>query len=61
MWRDGAAALGRQAAVDTACYVAGAYPFTQLNGVSHWIPDEDPEALAEAVLMHLDQHPVSVG
>lgn len=61
VWSDGDVALGRQAAEDTASYVDGAYTFIQLSGVSHWIPDEDPEALAEAVLMHLDQHPVSVG
>lgn len=59
VWSDGDTALGRQPAERTAAYVTGDYQFLELAGVSHWIPDEEPEALATAVLTHLASHPGS--
>ena len=58
VWSDGDVALGRQAAELTASYVEGDYQFVELAGISHWIPEEEPEALAAAVLAHLERHPV---
>jgi len=45
-------ALGRTAADLTARYVAGPYRYEVLDGVSHWIPEEVPETVAELVIDH---------
>lgn len=45
-------ALGRKAADLTARYVSGPYRFEVLEGVSHWIPEEVPERVANLVLEH---------
>lgn len=51
VWSDGDHALGRLGANLSASYVVGApYRLEVLGGVSHWIPDEAPERLAEIVL-----------
>jgi pimeloyl-ACP methyl ester carboxylesterase len=50
VWSDGDVAVGRTAAERCARHVRGSYRFVPLAGVSHWIPDEAPDALAEAVL-----------
>ena len=46
VWSDGDLALGRTAAEATAAHVEGPYRFVELDGVSHWIPEEVPEVLA---------------
>ena len=53
VWSDGDLALGRAAAEATARHVAGPYRFVELNGVSHWVPEEAPEALLAPLLEHL--------
>lgn len=53
VWSDGDLALGRTAAEATADHVAGAYRFVELEGVSHWIPEQVPEVLAGLLLEHL--------
>ncbi|MGQ0625078.1 MAG: alpha/beta fold hydrolase [Sporichthyaceae bacterium] len=52
VWSDGDAFLTRASAQRCARYVAGPFTFELLPGVSHWIPDEAPEALAKALLTH---------
>jgi pimeloyl-ACP methyl ester carboxylesterase len=54
VWSDRDVAVGRTAAEACAGYVTGDYRFVELTGVSHWIPDEAPGALAEAVLAQVD-------
>jgi pimeloyl-ACP methyl ester carboxylesterase len=49
VWSDRDAAVGRMGAELTGQYVAGPYEFRVLTGVSHWIPDEAPEVVAELV------------
>jgi pimeloyl-ACP methyl ester carboxylesterase len=49
VWSDGDTALGRRGAELTAGYVGGDYRLEVLPG-SHWIPVEQPERLAEAIL-----------
>lgn len=50
VWSDGDVALGR-AGVDLAGdYVDADYELVVLAGVSHWIPEHAPDALAEAIL-----------
>jgi pimeloyl-ACP methyl ester carboxylesterase len=58
VWSDGDTALTRAAAERAPAHVAGPYRYAELRGVSHWIPDEAPEALAELLLDHLVAHPV---
>jgi pimeloyl-ACP methyl ester carboxylesterase len=50
VWSDQDAALLPKAAHDTARYVSGEYRFEILPGVSHWIPDERPDKLADLLL-----------
>jgi pimeloyl-ACP methyl ester carboxylesterase len=53
VWSDGDAALGRAAAEATGAHVAGPYTFVELAGISHWIPEQAPDALSGALLEHL--------
>lgn len=48
-WSTEDAALSRAAAERTAHHVTGPYRFEVLPGVSHWLPDEVPETVAELI------------
>ena len=50
VWSDGDVAVGRTAAEACADQVTGDYRFVELAGITHWIPEQAPEALARAVL-----------
>lgn len=50
VWSNGDAALGRKMAELTADHVGGPYEFIELAGASHWIPEERPAELAEAII-----------
>lgn len=50
VWSDGDVALGRAGAEATGRFVDAPYRFSVLTGLSHWIPDEAPDALAELIL-----------
>jgi pimeloyl-ACP methyl ester carboxylesterase len=50
VWSDQDTALLPKGARDTARYVNGEYRFEVLPGVSHWIPDEQPDKLADLLL-----------
>ncbi|MGW4500629.1 alpha/beta fold hydrolase [Micromonospora sp. NPDC004336] len=50
VWSDRDIAIGRTAAEACAGQVSADYRFVELTGVSHWIPDEAPAPLAEAIL-----------
>jgi pimeloyl-ACP methyl ester carboxylesterase len=56
VWSDQDTALLPKAAHDTARYVNGEYRFEVLPGVSHWIPDEQPDKLADLLLDWLAAH-----
>lgn len=45
-------ALGRKAADLTGNYVSGPYHYEVLDGVSHWIPEDAPQVVAERVTEH---------
>jgi pimeloyl-ACP methyl ester carboxylesterase len=49
VWSSGDIAIGRTAAEGCASFVSGDYRFVELPG-SHWIPEQQPEELARAVL-----------
>jgi pimeloyl-ACP methyl ester carboxylesterase len=48
VWSTGDIAISRAAAERCVTYAAGPYRFVELEGVSHWIPDEAPGALVAA-------------
>ncbi len=50
VWSDGDVAVGRTAAEACADQVTGDYRFVELPGITHWVPEQAPEALARAVL-----------
>lgn len=57
VWSDGDTALTRQSTELTHHHVSGPFRYAELRGVSHWIPEEAPEALAELLLEHMAAHP----
>ena len=50
VWSDEDPALGRWGAERTERLVDASYRFVELHGVTHWIPSQAPEALAEAII-----------
>ena len=58
VWSDGDTALTRDAAELAPWHVAGPFRYVELRGVSHWIPDEAPDTLAELLLDHVSARPV---
>jgi pimeloyl-ACP methyl ester carboxylesterase len=50
VWSDGDMAVGAVAARACGDHVTGEFEFVALPGVSHWIPDEAPQAVADAIL-----------
>jgi pimeloyl-ACP methyl ester carboxylesterase len=56
VWSDGDTALMPKSAHNTARYVDGEYRFEILPGVSHWIPDEQPDQLADLLLEWFAAH-----
>lgn len=61
VWSSGDAALGRHAAEHTADHVAGPYRFVELEGVSHWIPEEAPATVAGLVTDHVRDNLTAAG
>jgi pimeloyl-ACP methyl ester carboxylesterase len=57
VWSSGDSALTRQCTEFVHRHVDGSFRFVELRGVSHWIPDEAPGALADLLLEHLTAHP----
>jgi pimeloyl-ACP methyl ester carboxylesterase len=55
VWSDGDLAVGAVAAKACGEHVTGDYSFVPLAGVSHWIPDEAPGALVDAVLARVQR------
>jgi pimeloyl-ACP methyl ester carboxylesterase len=53
VWSDGDVAISRAAVDGTPRWVTGPYRLEVLSGVSHWIPDEVPDRLADLVLEHV--------
>jgi pimeloyl-ACP methyl ester carboxylesterase len=53
VWSDRDTAIGRAAAERCGEYVTGDYRFVELAGLSHWIADQAPELLADAILQRI--------
>ncbi|WP_051900063.1 alpha/beta fold hydrolase [Streptomyces aureus] len=56
VWSTEDTAFGAAPARETGRWVEGPYRFEVLPGVSHWIPEEAPEALNRLLLDHLRAH-----
>lgn len=57
VWSDNDIALKPTAAHNTARYVDGEYRFEVMPGVSHWIPDTEPDRLADLLVDWFAAHP----
>lgn len=53
VWSTEDVAFGSTAALSTGDWVTGPYRFEMLEDVSHWVPEEAPEALTALLLEHL--------
>jgi pimeloyl-ACP methyl ester carboxylesterase len=53
VWSDGDTAVSRAAVEGNAAWMRGPYRLEVFSGVSHWIPDEAPDRLADLVLEHV--------
>ncbi|WP_433873351.1 alpha/beta fold hydrolase [Saccharopolyspora sp. CA-218241] len=56
VWSTEDVAIGSTAALATADHVTGPYRFEMLEDISHWIPEQAPEALSRMLLEHLLAH-----
>ncbi|MGA6168537.1 alpha/beta fold hydrolase [Amycolatopsis magusensis] len=56
VWSTEDVAFGSTAALDTENWVSAAYRFEMFEDVSHWVPEEAPEALTAVLLEHLYAH-----
>lgn len=54
VWSDNDVALVRKGPELTQDWVTADYRFRELSGVSHWIPDQAPEALAALIIERAD-------
>ncbi|MFD2796485.1 alpha/beta fold hydrolase [Promicromonospora vindobonensis] len=50
VWSTGDSAIGRAGVDRCGEHVTGEYRFVELEGVSHWIPEQAPDVVADAVL-----------
>lgn len=50
VWSDQDMAIGRVPAEQCAEFVEADYRFVELTGISHWIPEQAPDAIATAII-----------
>lgn len=55
VWSDADVAVSRDAADACATWVTGTYARVDLSGISHWVPDQAPQAVVDAVSAHLPE------
>ncbi|GAA4539189.1 alpha/beta fold hydrolase [Amycolatopsis samaneae] len=53
VWSTEDVSFGSTAAFDTANWVTGPYRFEMLEDVTHWVPEDAPEALTTLLVEHL--------
>ncbi|WP_328407372.1 alpha/beta fold hydrolase [Nocardia sp. NBC_00403] len=56
VWSTEDSTIGSTAAMATERHVTGPYRFEMLEDVSHWIPEQAPEALTRLIMEHLLTH-----
>ena len=57
VWSDGDTAITRQSTELTHTGVTGPFRYVELRGVSHWIPEEVPDQLADLLLEQFREYP----
>jgi pimeloyl-ACP methyl ester carboxylesterase len=55
VWGSADIAVGPVAAEDCARYVAADYRFVPLDGVSHWVPEQEPDTVARLALERINR------
>jgi pimeloyl-ACP methyl ester carboxylesterase len=60
VWSDGDAAVKEKGVRDCGDYVTGDYRLEILRGVSHWLPDQCPDRVADLILEWASAHPIAV-
>lgn len=50
IWSDQDMALGEDGARACGRFVTGDYRFMEVKGISHWVPDQAPDVVAEAIV-----------
>jgi pimeloyl-ACP methyl ester carboxylesterase len=53
VWGTEDAGVGRAAAEACAAYLTGEFEFVELPGVSHWVPEQEPETVARHALARI--------
>ncbi|MEU4623238.1 alpha/beta hydrolase [Actinoplanes sp. NPDC023801] len=53
VWSDADGVVGRTAALRTRDWVRADYQFVVMRGVTHWVPEQAPRELADAVLARI--------
>lgn len=53
VWSTEDSAIGSTAALASEHYVTGPYRFEMMEDISHWIPEQAPEALTRLIMEHL--------
>lgn len=61
VWSDGDKALLERASRNTGKYVDAEYRFEVLRDVTHWIPDQCPDTVADLLLDWFANHPIDSG
>ncbi|WP_284747329.1 alpha/beta fold hydrolase [Amycolatopsis sp. RTGN1] len=54
IWSTEDVSFGSIAALDTANWVTGPFRFEMVEDVTHWVPEEAPEAVTSLIVEHLD-------
>jgi len=50
VWSSGDTAIGRAGVERCGEFVEAPYRFIELDDITHWIPEESPEVLANAII-----------
>lgn len=53
LWSNGDTAIGRAGALRCGEFVDAPYRFVELDGISHWIPEEAPERLTSEIVARI--------
>ncbi|MDQ6525883.1 alpha/beta hydrolase [Nocardioides sp. LHD-245] len=58
LWSDEDPALGRAGAAKCQEFVVGDYEYVELAGANHWLPENEPDAVAEAIVRRTGAAPL---
>jgi pimeloyl-ACP methyl ester carboxylesterase len=61
VWSSGDIAVARAGAERCGDFVRGDYRFIEVPGASHWLPDEHPQVIADAILSRIGHSAATTG